>query len=164
RTLGIERGMTNRALRALELLGGGEPITREAFDRDKFDVTYSSASTAAMRLAQLLQAPPPADALTRQALDVLRGWDRSDTASRRSHGRRRGRLRRAPRGMGRAGARLLALRPALRQRDPGERLAALRRSGAAVRRLPAQAGVARRVGHPRAPGARVLSGRGPVES
>ena len=84
RTLGIERGMTNRALRALELLGGGEPITREAFDRDKFDVTYSSASTAAMRLAQLLQAPPPADALTRQALDVLRGWDRSATASSRS--------------------------------------------------------------------------------
>src|SRR5712691_7072596 len=83
-SFGIERGLTNRALRALELLGGDAPLTRETCDRAKFDVTYSSASTAAARLAQLLAAPAPADAVTRQALDLVRGWDRAATLGSRS--------------------------------------------------------------------------------
>ncbi len=80
RTLGIETRMTNRSLRLLELLGGDEKITREAFDRYKFDVAYASASTVAARLARLLEAPPPSDPLARQALDLLRSWDRRATA------------------------------------------------------------------------------------
>jgi acyl-homoserine-lactone acylase len=81
-SFGIETRMTNRALRALELLGGDEQVSREEFDRYKFDVTYSSASALARRLAQLRGAPAPADPLARQALDLLRGWDR--TAARES--------------------------------------------------------------------------------
>jgi acyl-homoserine-lactone acylase len=83
-TLGIETRMTNRALRALELFGGDEQITREEFFRYKFDVTYSGASTAAARLAQLLAAPAPADPLARRALELLRGWDRTAGAGSRA--------------------------------------------------------------------------------
>jgi penicillin amidase/acyl-homoserine-lactone acylase len=81
---GIETRMTNRSLRALELLGADEQITREEFDRYKFDVTYSSASVVAAGLGRLLAAPPPSDSLTRQALDLLRGWDLAATADSRS--------------------------------------------------------------------------------
>jgi len=84
RSLGIEDAMTNRALRALELFGGDESITREEFDRYKFDVTYSTASIVASRLAQLLAAPPPDDALARDALALLRGWDRAATGQSRA--------------------------------------------------------------------------------
>ena len=60
--LGIETRMTNRSLRALELLGGDEHITREEFDQYKFDVTYSSASIVAaglQRLSPSLLPPTP---------------------------------------------------------------------------------------------------------
>jgi penicillin amidase/acyl-homoserine-lactone acylase len=76
--------MTNRSLRALELLGADEQITREEFDQYKFDVTYSTASTVAAGLRRLLAAPAPADPLTRQALDVVRAWDRTATAESRA--------------------------------------------------------------------------------
>jgi penicillin amidase/acyl-homoserine-lactone acylase len=81
---GIETRMTNRSLRALELLGADEQITREEFDQYKFDITYASASVMAARIGQLLAAPVPADPLTRQALDLLRGWDRAATADSRA--------------------------------------------------------------------------------
>jgi len=81
---GIETRMTNRSLRALELLGADEQITREEFDQYKFDVTYAGASVIAARIGQLLAAPVPADPLTRQALDLLRGWDRAATADSRA--------------------------------------------------------------------------------
>ena len=81
---GIETRMTNRSLRALELLGGDDQITREEFDQYKFDVTYSSRSMVAAGLRRLLDAPPPADALTRQAWDLLRGWDLAATADSRT--------------------------------------------------------------------------------
>jgi acyl-homoserine-lactone acylase len=81
---GIETRMTNRSLRALELLGADEQITREEFDQYKFDITYASASVMAARIGQLLAAPAPADPLTRQALDLLRGWDRAATADSRA--------------------------------------------------------------------------------
>ena len=81
---GIETRMTNRSLRALELLGADEQITREEFDQYKFDITYASTSVMAARIGQLLAAPAPADPLTRQALDLLRGWDRAATADSRA--------------------------------------------------------------------------------
>ena len=83
-TFGIETRMTNRSLRALELLGADEQITREEFDQYKFDITYASASVMAARIGQLLAAPLPADPLTRQALDLLRGWDRAAAADSRA--------------------------------------------------------------------------------
>jgi penicillin amidase/acyl-homoserine-lactone acylase len=82
--LGIETRMTNRSLRALELLGGDEHITREEFDQYKFDVTYSSASIVAAGLQRILAGPAPADALTRQALELLRGWDGQATGNSRA--------------------------------------------------------------------------------
>jgi len=81
---GIETRMTNRSLRALELLGADEQITREEFEQYKFDITYASASVMAARIGRLLAAPVPADPLTRQALDLLRGWDRAATADSRA--------------------------------------------------------------------------------
>jgi acyl-homoserine-lactone acylase len=74
--LGIETRMTNRSLRALELLGGDEQITREEFDQYKFDVTYSSASIVAANLRRLLAEPAPTDPRAREAVELLRGWDR----------------------------------------------------------------------------------------
>ena len=82
--LGIETRMTNRALRALELLGSDEQITREEFDAYKFDLTYSRASLVAAGHRRLLAAPAPADPLTRQAWDLVRGWDLSATADNRA--------------------------------------------------------------------------------
>jgi acyl-homoserine-lactone acylase len=84
RTLGIETRMTNRSRRALELLGGDEQITREEFDRYKFDVQYSTASMVAEGLGRLLAAPAPADTLARQAQQLLRGWDLAATAESRA--------------------------------------------------------------------------------
>ena len=84
RTLGIETRMTNRSRRALELLGADEQITREEFDRYKFDVQYSTASMVAEGLGRLLAAPAPADALARQAQQLLRGWDLAATAESRT--------------------------------------------------------------------------------
>jgi penicillin amidase/acyl-homoserine-lactone acylase len=74
-TFGIETRLTNRGLRALELFGADPSITREAFDRYKFDVAYSTASATAARLRQLLSAPPPRDRLILEALEVVKGWE-----------------------------------------------------------------------------------------
>jgi penicillin amidase/acyl-homoserine-lactone acylase len=76
-SFGIETRMTNRSLRALELFGADEAITRDEFDRYKFDVAYSAGSALATNLRRLLDAPAPNDPLVRRALDVLRGWDLS---------------------------------------------------------------------------------------
>jgi penicillin amidase/acyl-homoserine-lactone acylase len=75
RSAGIETWLTNRALRALELLGRDNAITREAFERVKFDTRYSARSSVARRLRALLDGPPPADPLARQGLELLRRWD-----------------------------------------------------------------------------------------
>lgn len=84
-SFGIERRMTNRSLRALELFGADESITREEFFRYKFDVSYSKDSALARNLRHFLQAPAPSDRAAQRALDVLRGWDLStDPANRRA--------------------------------------------------------------------------------
>ncbi|HET9316140.1 MAG TPA: acylase [Vicinamibacteria bacterium] len=76
RSLGIESYLTNRGLRALELLGGDPSITADELDAYKCDVTYSAQSAAARNLAALLAAPPPQDERTFAALQVVRRWDR----------------------------------------------------------------------------------------
>jgi penicillin amidase/acyl-homoserine-lactone acylase len=118
-SLGIETQMTNRALRALELLGADASITREEFEAFKFDVAYSTRSATAARLRQLLAAPQPSDARLREALGLLSGWelraDASDT---------------------RAALALLTLRPT--DTNDGRRVATaelLRRLAAAAREL-----------------------------
>ncbi|MBI4830191.1 MAG: penicillin acylase family protein [Candidatus Lindowbacteria bacterium] len=74
-TLGIETGMTNRALRALELLGSDESISEEEFYAYKFDVTYSKKSQVAQLVATVLSMPPSDDPVVREAVEVLRAWD-----------------------------------------------------------------------------------------
>ncbi|MCA9970617.1 MAG: penicillin acylase family protein, partial [Anaerolineales bacterium] len=72
---GIETGMTNRALRALALLGRDEAITEAAFAAIKYDAGYAADSDVAAFVAALLAAPPPDDPDLRQALALLRDWD-----------------------------------------------------------------------------------------
>jgi penicillin amidase/acyl-homoserine-lactone acylase len=75
KTFGMETHLTNRQRRALELLGSDNAITREAFERAKFDTAYSSRSTTALRLKTLLNAAPPLDPLARKGQERLRRWD-----------------------------------------------------------------------------------------
>jgi penicillin amidase/acyl-homoserine-lactone acylase len=72
---GIERDMTNRALRALELLGGDESITFEAFMGYKYDMAYSVDSDVARYRALIVNAPPPVDPDLRAGVEILRDWD-----------------------------------------------------------------------------------------
>jgi penicillin amidase/acyl-homoserine-lactone acylase len=74
-SLGIETHLTNRAQRALELFGGDASLTREAFDRYKFDTAYSPRSTTARRFHEIVDGPLPDDPLIREAADVLRRWN-----------------------------------------------------------------------------------------
>jgi acyl-homoserine-lactone acylase len=76
-SFGIESRMTNRALRALELFGADDSITRDEFDRYKFDVSYSTGSVIAESVRRILAAAPPSDPLARRAVELLRGWDLS---------------------------------------------------------------------------------------
>jgi penicillin amidase/acyl-homoserine-lactone acylase len=73
---GIETHMTNRALRALELLGGDSSITPLEFEAYKYDVTYAETSQVAQAWRRLSAADAGGDARLREALHVLRGWDR----------------------------------------------------------------------------------------
>jgi len=69
---GIERRMTNRALRALALYGGDTSITREEFHAYKYDKRYAEGSHARRLVAEVLAAdlPPDMDA----AREVLARW------------------------------------------------------------------------------------------
>jgi len=82
-TLGIETDMTNRGLRALELLGADSSISREEFRRYKFDKRYSKESHAALIVTEVLAAELPDDPLLVEARRVLAAWDlRADAESR----------------------------------------------------------------------------------
>lgn len=74
-TSGIETRMTNRALRAMELLGADESITEEEFYGYKYDMAYSKESKIADTVREILGMPPPDDPVVREAMDVLRSWD-----------------------------------------------------------------------------------------
>jgi penicillin amidase/acyl-homoserine-lactone acylase len=74
-SFGIERHLTNRALRLQELLGDDASVSAEAFERYKMDVAYSRRSTTAKRVATLLAGPPPQSPALRQALEALGRWD-----------------------------------------------------------------------------------------
>lgn len=75
KTLGIETHMTNRALRAMELLSADESITEEEFFRYKYDMSYSTESNASKALEKMRAATPPADPDVKQAWEILCGWD-----------------------------------------------------------------------------------------
>lgn len=75
RSFGIERRMTNRALRALELFGKDSSITFEEFVNIKYDMSYSEASHFAKLRRRILDSVVSDDPLVLDALGVLESWD-----------------------------------------------------------------------------------------
>ncbi len=71
----IDTRVTNRALRARELLGADESITWDEFKQYKFDMAYSRESATAKAIQHLIEAPAPEEPLAREAIEVLKGWD-----------------------------------------------------------------------------------------
>ncbi|MCP3986345.1 MAG: acylase [bacterium] len=77
-SFGIERRMTNRALRALELYGGDESITAEEFRAYKYDKRYSTNSAAHEIIQTILAADPEDigdDPDYLEARELLANWD-----------------------------------------------------------------------------------------
>jgi penicillin amidase/acyl-homoserine-lactone acylase len=74
-TLGIETGMSNRALRALELFGQDDSITFEEFKLYKYDMTYSHDSDVVEIVEMILDSSLSDHPDYLQALDVLRRWN-----------------------------------------------------------------------------------------
>ncbi len=74
-TLGIETHMTNRGLRAMELLSADESITEDEFYEYKYDMAYSTESEIAKGWQKVLDAEAPDDPVLREALDVWHTWD-----------------------------------------------------------------------------------------
>jgi len=74
-TFGIETHMSNRALRAKELLAADTSITKEEFYAIKYDLSYSQDSEAVRKWKMLASAPDPADPVAKEALEVFRKWD-----------------------------------------------------------------------------------------
>lgn len=73
---GIERHMTNRGHRLLELWGGEETISREEMIRFKFDHGYSPDSRQGRAIRALLDFDFEGDPLLEPAQTVLARWDR----------------------------------------------------------------------------------------
>ncbi len=72
-SFGIETQLTNRGLRALELLGGDDSITLDELDAYKNDRAYARDSEMARLVARALE-PPPGEEIA-AALRVLAAWD-----------------------------------------------------------------------------------------
>ncbi len=72
--IGIERRVTNRGQRALELLGADSSITLEELDAIKYDTAYSTQSTMAQLVERVLALPRPIGASS-EAWDVLADWN-----------------------------------------------------------------------------------------
>ncbi len=72
---GIENRMTNRAMRALALLGSDPSITEKAFYTYKYDMSYSPQSKMAGMVSRILALPEPDDKILKDAMTTLRAWD-----------------------------------------------------------------------------------------
>ncbi|MCC6795810.1 MAG: acylase [Candidatus Hydrogenedentes bacterium] len=75
KTMGIETHMSNRGLRAFELLNGDTSITEEEFNAYKYDRAYSTESEMAEGWKKIAEAPAPDDPIIKEALDVWKKWD-----------------------------------------------------------------------------------------
>ena len=76
-SMGIERFMNNRELRAMELYSSDSSLTLQEILDFKYDMQYSDQSAVARSMNQLASIDPPADPLTAKALDVLLSWNRN---------------------------------------------------------------------------------------
>lgn len=80
--LGIEPQMTNRAVRALELLTPMGVITRDSLLAVKFDAGYARGSWAGARWRAALAVDTVADRTLAPAVRLLAGWDGTLAADR----------------------------------------------------------------------------------
>ncbi len=77
--LGIERRLTNRGIRSVELMAADRSITPEELVRIKFDTEYSRKSYVRPWMERILALDLRDDPELRKAQDLLRTWDwRSD--------------------------------------------------------------------------------------
>ncbi|MFT3723938.1 MAG: penicillin acylase family protein [Hyphomonadaceae bacterium] len=74
---GVDTNLTNRGLRAQELIGADTSITREEFIAYKMDDRYSSGSQVMKMVADLKTVDPKGDKDLKAALDVVKAWDGS---------------------------------------------------------------------------------------
>ena len=74
-SMGIERHMNNRELRAMELFGNDPSLTLDEILSYKYDMKYSEQSAIGRSIQLLRTSPPPADSLTAEARKVLLQWD-----------------------------------------------------------------------------------------
>ena len=82
REASIETALTNRARRSLALLGGTQPISRDAFLAMKWDRQYAPEDAVYEKLLDpLLSGYFPQNDAERRALELLRGWDGSTDAA-----------------------------------------------------------------------------------
>lgn len=77
-TFGIETGMSNRALRLLELFGADESVTWEEFKRYKYDMGFS-AESAMPTLINLITRNGYDDPNERKAAQLLADWNLQTT-------------------------------------------------------------------------------------
>lgn len=74
-SLGIETGMTNRSLRARELLGADTSITFDELVAYKLDTAYSRRSKMARLVGRAVARRPASDPALDEALATLARWD-----------------------------------------------------------------------------------------
>ena len=74
--LGIEKYMTNRSLRAIELFSSDLKISQDDLFKYKFDMEYSKQSAIAKYRDEILEANiSQTDPIINEALKVLKDWD-----------------------------------------------------------------------------------------
>ena len=80
---GIEKWMTNRARRAVELYGSDESITHDEFFRYKYDKLYSEKSNLRRQVADFVEVQAGNSELKKE-IDLLRQWNGETTKDNRS--------------------------------------------------------------------------------
>jgi len=75
-TLGIESRMSNRGLRAMELFGSDEQISRQEFEDYKYDLKYSDDSYMSLFVHRLVAMSSKfEDEKMIQGIEILKSWD-----------------------------------------------------------------------------------------
>ncbi|MDP6916273.1 MAG: penicillin acylase family protein [Verrucomicrobiota bacterium] len=80
---GIEKWMTNRARRAVELYGSDESITHDEFFLYKYDKLYSEKSNLRRQVADFVEAQA-GNSVLKKEIDLLRQWNGETTKDNRS--------------------------------------------------------------------------------
>ena len=80
---GIEKWMTNRARRAVELYGSDESITHDEFFRYKYDKLYSEKSNLRRQVVDFVEAQA-GNSVLKKEIDLLRQWNGETTKDNRS--------------------------------------------------------------------------------